>query len=171
MTIGLEQNAIMDVVDDTDTAGTEMPGKILNPHAYHLNLPPHHMDKNGVPYITKFAEKKVRLVLELAHSIELTEELFVRPAQDSQEENYGDDDDEGDYGFPKQHNTMVSESTVAFLLFVGKTISEYFVFSPLDRSQIFSQFTHIFVSCPFHSCSGNLSNHYHTVSTFLATCD
>lgn len=46
------------------------------PHAFHLNLPPNHFDEDGVPYITKFAHKKARMIVDLAMSIKLTEEMF-----------------------------------------------------------------------------------------------
>lgn len=47
------------------------------PHAFHLNLPPHHLDEDGIPFITKFAHKKARMVVDLALSIQLTESMFV----------------------------------------------------------------------------------------------
>lgn len=48
------------------------------PHAFHLNLPPNHFDTDGVPYITKFAHKKARMIVDLALSIKLTEDMFVQ---------------------------------------------------------------------------------------------
>lgn len=47
------------------------------PHAFHLNLPPNHFGEDGVPYITKFAHKKARMIVDLALSIKLTEEMFA----------------------------------------------------------------------------------------------
>ena len=47
------------------------------PHAFHLNLPPNHFDEDGVPYITKFAHKKARMIVDLALSINLTEAMFA----------------------------------------------------------------------------------------------
>jgi hypothetical protein len=65
----------------TGTAKMEE-GKEVNdwgtPHAFHLNLPPNHFDEDGVPYITKFAHKKSRMIVDLALSINLTEEMFVQ---------------------------------------------------------------------------------------------
>ena len=48
------------------------------PHAFHLNLPPNHMDEDGVPFITKFAHKKARMIVDLALSINLTDDMFVQ---------------------------------------------------------------------------------------------
>ena len=57
-------------------------GKDVNdwgtPHAFHLNLPPNHFDSDGVPYITKFAHKKARMIVDLALSIKLSEGMFVQ---------------------------------------------------------------------------------------------
>ena len=39
-------------IDNIDTA--EEPSW-KHPHAFHLNLPPNHIDKDGIPYITKYA--------------------------------------------------------------------------------------------------------------------
>ena len=60
------------------------------PHAFHLNLPPSHFDADGVPYITKFAHKKARMIVDLALSIKLTEEMF---ASESGEEDAMEVDD------------------------------------------------------------------------------
>ena len=49
-----------------------------NPHAFHRHLPPHHIDTDGVPYISKFAQDKARKIVALAESLELHESLFVR---------------------------------------------------------------------------------------------
>ena len=51
------------------------------PHAFHLNLPPNHFDQDGVPYITKFAHKKARIIVDLAMSIKLTEDMFVQEVE------------------------------------------------------------------------------------------
>ena len=62
--------------NDNDNWGT--------PHAFHLNLPPNHLDpQDGVPYITKFAHKKARMIVDLALSIKLTEEMFVQKEVES----------------------------------------------------------------------------------------
>lgn len=64
------------------------------PHAYHLNLPPHHIDKDGIPYITHFANKKARMIVKLVHSIQLSENLFVKGAcNDSDHDENGDIND------------------------------------------------------------------------------
>lgn len=74
------------------------------PHAFHRNLPPNHIDpKDGVPYITKYAHQKSRLVLKIVEAMELTEEMFVNDNDDMTvledlavaDETEVDDDDEG----------------------------------------------------------------------------
>ena len=60
------------MTDETKNWGT--------PHAFHLNLPPNHFDEDGVPHITKFAHKKARMVVDLAMSIQLSEDMFVHGA-------------------------------------------------------------------------------------------
>ncbi len=52
------------------------------PHAFHLNLPPNHLDEDGIPYITKYAHKKSRYILKLVESIVLTEDMFVNEEGD-----------------------------------------------------------------------------------------
>jgi hypothetical protein len=49
------------------------------PHAFHLNLPPNHLDEDGVPHITKFAHKMARMIVDLAMSITLTEAFLYSP--------------------------------------------------------------------------------------------
>ncbi|CAB9523258.1 Proteasome activator complex subunit 4 [Seminavis robusta] len=66
------------------------------PHAFHLNLPPNHLDEDGVPYITKFAHKKARMIVELAMSINICEEMFAEAdneAMDIDEEGEEETDD------------------------------------------------------------------------------
>ena len=46
-------------------------------HAYHHNLPRHYIDSDGVPLVTKYANKKARTIVELARSIRLTEDSFL----------------------------------------------------------------------------------------------
>lgn len=68
-------------------------GKEVNdwgtPHAFHLNLPPNHIDADGVPFITKFAHKKARMIVDLALSINLSEDMFVQD-DDAMEIDSGD---------------------------------------------------------------------------------
>lgn len=75
------------------------------PHAFHRNLPLNHIDpKDGIPYITKYAHKKARLVLKIVESMELTEEMFVNEKNDAtvledlavaDETEVDDDEEEG----------------------------------------------------------------------------
>lgn len=60
----------------------------VRPHAFHLNLPNHHMDgKDGMPFITKFAQDKARMIVRLAHSIQLTEALYINEAKGEEEDD------------------------------------------------------------------------------------
>ena len=53
------------------------------PHAFHMNLPPNHMDEDGVPFITKFAHQKARMIVRMALSINLTEDMFAHSDDDT----------------------------------------------------------------------------------------
>ena len=53
-----------------------------HPHAFHLNLPPNHLDEDGIPYITKYAHNKSRYILKLVESMVLTEHMFVNEEGD-----------------------------------------------------------------------------------------
>lgn len=69
-----------------------------HPHAFHLNLPPNHFDDDGIPYITKYAHKKSRYILQLVESMVLTEEMFVNEdGDDVTGEHVEIDDDDDDY--------------------------------------------------------------------------
>lgn len=63
------------------------------PHAFHLNLPPSHFDADGVPYITKFAHKKARMIVDLALSIKLTEEMFASESSGEEDAMEVDNED------------------------------------------------------------------------------
>jgi hypothetical protein len=70
-----------------------------HPHAFHLNLPPNHIDEDGIPYITKYAHKKSRYILKLVESMVLSEAMFVNDEGDDVAANIeasacidGDDD-------------------------------------------------------------------------------
>ena len=74
-----------------------------HPHAFHLNLPPHHIDEDGIPLITKYAYKKSRHIMRIMESMELTESMFVKNDEAVAEDmtdtmDDDDDDDEEDTG-------------------------------------------------------------------------
>jgi hypothetical protein len=101
----------------------EMP---VRPHAFHLNLPSHHMDgKDGVPFITKFAQDKARMIVRLAHSIQLTEALYINEDEGDEEDDIDmlvDQDNgerrqnDGDYNVHAiiDEHTLVSTSYILF---------------------------------------------------------
>ena len=73
--------------NEENDAGDSLP----QPHAFHQNLPPPFLDKDGVPLVTKFAAHKAKQAVDLAFSIQLTEGLF---------ECHGGDD--GEYSDPME---------------------------------------------------------------------
>lgn len=87
-----------------------MQDKEWNPHAFHRNLPPHHIDDtDGVPYISKFAEDKARKIVALAESLELNESLFVREDDDDGDDAMDiddEDDDDDDHALPKDYTLV-----------------------------------------------------------------
>lgn len=85
--------------------------KEWNPHAFHRNLPPHHMDDDGIPFISKFAEDKARKIVALAESLELKESLFVREdnAMDvdiDDDDDDDEDDEDDDHALPKDYTLV-----------------------------------------------------------------
>lgn len=70
-------------LNDDDDGGTGGSGPSWKyPHAFHLNLPPHHLDEaDGIPYITKYAYKKARYVMKVLEALELTPQMLLQ--QDS----------------------------------------------------------------------------------------
>ena len=87
------------------------------PHAFHLNLPPNHFDEDGVPYITKFAQKKARMIVDLALSNNLTEAMFAssseRSPNDGEEDamEVDDDDDASETEDGDSKETLVRKSS------------------------------------------------------------
>ena len=61
------------------------------PHAFHQNLPEHHFDDDGIPFITKFASKKAQYILELARSLKITERMFVNDDESAMDVEHMDD--------------------------------------------------------------------------------
>lgn len=97
------------VMNDKDATmdETTLQTKEWNPHAFHRNLPPHHMDDDGVPFISKFAEDKARKIVALAESLELNETLFVRNDNAMDVDMNDIDDEEDDYhALPKDYTLV-----------------------------------------------------------------
>lgn len=67
-----------------------------HPHAFHLNLPAHHLDDDGIPLITKYAYKKSRYIIRLVESMQLTESMFVNDndIEDMIEDDIDEDDED-----------------------------------------------------------------------------
>jgi hypothetical protein len=85
LTIEKEKNSNRKTVTVEHTMAAETPPLLQlgkedpswqRPHAFHINLPPHHFDDDGIPLITKYAYKKSRHILDLVHSLLLTEAMF-----------------------------------------------------------------------------------------------
>ena len=78
----------------------------LEGHAYHYNLPSHYVDKkDGIPLVTKYADRKAKAAVKMAYSIQLSHDLFIEgTADDNEMDCHGDGiHDEG-----KEKNTWVS---------------------------------------------------------------
>lgn len=58
-------------------AEPSLPLPLPPPHAFHLNLPPHFFDAEGVPYVTRFGALKAQQAIDLALSMQLTEDVFI----------------------------------------------------------------------------------------------
>ena len=83
----MQEDTIL-VDDQTDSAS------FLEGHAYHYNLPSHYIDKNdGIPLVTKYADRKAKDALMIAYSIELTEELFLEETKCDEDEIMDGHDD------------------------------------------------------------------------------
>jgi hypothetical protein len=82
----------------------EMP---MRPHAFHLNLPIHHIDeKDALPYITKFAQDKARMIIRLAHSIQLKERLYINDDDAASVEATMADDVEDNHVITDEYNLV-----------------------------------------------------------------
>lgn len=86
----------------TNAAPTDTPNyDRLVGHAYHYNLPSQYMDPNdGIPLVTKYAHRKALKVVEIAYSLQLTEDMFrVKDNKDgdgSAMDVDGDEDDDAE---------------------------------------------------------------------------
>lgn len=103
-------------IASSSTDGSKSPGntydsieKIVKPHshAYHLNLPRHYIDSDGIPLVTKYADQKVRAVIKLVHSIQLTEDSFLSDSED-EVPSFSEEEDHDVPGIFQKKNTMVS---------------------------------------------------------------
>ena len=80
-----------------EATGTPEDPSWKHPHAFHLNLPAHHLDEDGIPLITKYASKKSRHILALARSMELTEAMFVNDHDVELDDDEGSQADDTDH--------------------------------------------------------------------------
>ena len=108
-----------------------------HPHAFHVNLPAHHLDDDGVPLITKYAHKKSRHIIHLVESMQLTESMFVNDYNnedefDEESEIASDDDEEGEtfdaYGIQQR------KSLSAFMLTCSRLQSQLSSLESLKHS-------------------------------------
>lgn len=64
---------------------------LQDPHAYHLNLPPNHIDpEDGVSFTAKYAARKALAFLKLARSLHLNESMFLLNCDDEEKKEEGD---------------------------------------------------------------------------------
>jgi hypothetical protein len=87
-TEGTTNNATTTIEDMAEDASWK------RPHSFHLNLPPHHLDDDGIPLITKYAYKKSRHIIKLVESMQLTEAMLVNNESDSIDDVDDDADEE-----------------------------------------------------------------------------
>jgi hypothetical protein len=81
-----EDTILVDEDNQTDS--------VLEGHAYHYNLPSHYIDKNdGIPLVTKYADRKAKEALMIAYSIQLSEELFLKETKCDEDEIMDGHDD------------------------------------------------------------------------------
>jgi Proteasome-substrate-size regulator, mid region/Domain of unknown function (DUF3437) len=100
------------------------------PHAFHLNLPPHFMDEDGVPTVTRFAARKAKQLVDLVFSIQLNESMFEYHSgeMNGEHENGEDDDDddeedEEDIVNDREAPVAFADETSGSLLMVSKRCS------------------------------------------------
>ena len=86
-----------DLITTMEATGTPEDPSWKHPHAFHLNLPAHHLDEDGIPLITKYASKKSRHILALARSMELTEAMFVNDHDVELDDDEGSQADDTDH--------------------------------------------------------------------------
>ena len=78
------------------------------PHAFHQNLPSHHIDEDGIPFVTKLAYKKSRYIIQLVESLEIREEMFVNENVDDLDAETDVDDDDDDVSSNQQTTNLAS---------------------------------------------------------------
>jgi len=84
---------------------------LSNPHAYHQNLPSHYIDSDGIPFLTKYADKKARTILDIVRSIHLTEDSFLTDEEENEcALQHAEDEDDifEPTGTLKKKNTIAS---------------------------------------------------------------
>jgi hypothetical protein len=70
-------------------------------HPFHTHLPEHYMDKDGVPFVTKWAQHKARHIVALVQSLDLTQDMldpdaYASPTGHGDDEGILDDNEEED---------------------------------------------------------------------------
>lgn len=103
------------------------------PHPYHQHLPWYCKDKDGVPFVTRYAHAKVQEFLSLAFSIELKARMF-EVAEDTAEMAVDDEDDEEED--PPGLNDAPCETLDHVMKRCGRLNSLFLVVEPLKPAQI-----------------------------------
>lgn len=102
-------------------------------HAFHSNLPPHHFDDNGVPFVTTYAHQKVRKLVESVLSIKLSEHLFEGTSQDDMDVRNGVDEDDEDVDDEEDENPHDIKDTETLHAIVRKCVRLQAQFSTVEN--------------------------------------
>mmetsp|Transcript_4858 Transcript_4858/g.11567 ORF Transcript_4858/g.11567 Transcript_4858/m.11567 type:complete len:2224 (+) Transcript_4858:205-6876(+) len=94
-----------------------------HPHAFHQNLPSHHIDKDGIPFITKLAYKKSRYIIRLVESMHLKEEMLANDVVTDDDGQDVIDDEEEDFDSQAADTTEVA-SLAALIRTIGRLQSQ-----------------------------------------------
>uniref|UniRef100_A0A7S3V8U0 Uncharacterized protein n=1 Tax=Chaetoceros debilis TaxID=122233 RepID=A0A7S3V8U0_9STRA len=131
-------------------AGTSTNYDGLVGHAYHYNLPSQYMDPNdGIPLVTKYAHRKALKVVEIAYSLQLTEDMFRVQDNTSSMDLDGDDNDDDD---ANEDNEDGKEGTLESILLKCTRLSslmstldnlKYNGISQQDHAQIMIHLLHL----------------------------
>lgn len=88
--------------DDADRNTHVTDSNLTAYHPFHRFLPPHYIDKDGIPFSVKWAQRKARHIVSLVESLQLTEDiLHQEPSPDRAveegilDEDLDDEEDDG----------------------------------------------------------------------------
>ena len=156
----------------------------MRSHAFHLSLPPHHLDDQGLPYVTKYAHQKARKLVQNVLSIQLSEDLFCQSnngettnddvAEEDDDDEFEEDEDINPHSFGSHHRETLNSLTKK----CSRLLSQ---FSTLDnlkhggiqQTELCQMILHMLrlVSCTItrHDDDDSVSLHYENVGYLYQT--